>query len=135
MKPIEEFIPYAPLFLSPKTTEIDIVFGEDSRMTGEASLISSLPTLCPELESITLSNLIEDPGITDIVSELLLACNHNVLRVLAVDSSLTEEALKVVYQLPKLSKVRTVIQGDTLLPQVVLPNRTSIDIEFDGDLD
>ena len=37
VRPIEEFIPYAPLFLSPKTTEIDIAFGEDSRMTGEAS--------------------------------------------------------------------------------------------------
>ena len=52
-----------------------------------------------------------------------------------MDSLLTEEALKVVYQLPKLSKLWTVIQGDTLLPQVALPNLTSIDIEFDRDLD
>ena len=52
-----------------------------------------------------------------------------------MDSLLTEEALKVVYQLPKLSKLWAVIQGDTLLPQVVLPNLTLIDIEFDRDLD
>jgi hypothetical protein len=94
-----------------------------------------LPSLCPNLEHVTVNAIERDPVITDAVSEMLLACNRDFLRTFKVDSALTEEAREVVYRLPKLSDLWTVLEGDTLLPPVALPNLTQIDVEYDGGLD
>ena len=128
------FIPFIPLLLSPKTTEIDIGFTEDTPTVVVASTIARLPKLCPDLESITLHNLPEDPIITRAVSEMLLACNRDSLQTFDVGSPLTEEAREVVYRLPELSSLWTVIQGPTSLPTVTLPNLTEIDVRYDNDL-
>lgn len=51
------FIPFIPLFLSPQTTEISIVFDEESPTMAVASIISMIPSLCPNLERVTMKNL------------------------------------------------------------------------------
>jgi len=127
----EAFIPFIPIFLSRQTTWIDIGFTASSPMVMVASMITGLSTLCPDLECITLNNLPRDPVITEAVSEMLLACNQDTLRQFLVDSPLIEEAREVVYRLPKLSELWVVIQGNTLLPPVALPNLTSINLEYD----
>ena len=133
VKPTEGLSPFINSFLSLETTEIEITFSGD--LMGRASFIRKLPKLCPKLKSITLNGLSMDPDVTNATSEMLLACNHNILQVLLVDSPLTKEALKVACKLPKLTKFGTVIWGRTLLPPVVLPNLTWIDIDFDDHLD
>lgn len=134
-EPTEAFAPFIPLFLSPRTIEIRIMFGVDSSTIVNASIISRLPMLCPELQRVTLGHLGRDPITTDAVSEMLLACNPDSLQQFHVDAPLTEEAREVLYQLPKLSELWVVFQGHTRLPSVALPNLTSIDIEFDDSLD
>jgi len=131
----EAFIPFIPLFLSRKTLWIKIGFAEDSSTVMVASMIARLSTLCPDLESITLNDLPRDPAVTEAVSEMLIACNQDTLRWFCVDSPLTEEAQEVVFQLPKLSELWTVVQGRTLLPPVTLPNLTLIDLEYEDHLD
>ena len=131
----DEFIPFIPLFLSSQTSEITIEFGDESHPIADASIITRLPTLCPKLERITLNLNYRDPVITEAVSEMLLACNRDSLKVFSVDCPLTEEAQEVVCQLPKLSKLSMVIQGQTRLPPVSLPNLTYIDLEYDDHLD
>ena len=129
-----EFIPFIPSFLSPKTTVINVEFAEDASVAVLASVISRLSTLCPSLNAITLDYLPRAPVITEAVSGMLLACNPDILETFNVDSSLTEEAREVVYRLPKLSHLWTLIQGSTSLPTVTLPNLFAIDVEYD-DLD
>jgi len=128
------FIPFIPSFLSPKTTDISIGFAEASPTVAVATLISKVPTICPNLVSAVLYSLPKDPVITEVVSEMVLACNRDTLQVFRVDSPLTEEALEVVYQLLRLSNLRAIIQGPTSLPTVTLPNLTSIDVEYDNGL-
>ena len=111
-----EFIPFIPLFLSPRTTEIDIALVKaESRHWGPgdkilrkksdppgavvASMITALPKLCPNLEHICLESLRSDPSITAAVSAMILATNINTLRSTYLDSELTEEARKVVSKL------------------------------------
>ena len=130
----EAFTPFIPLFLSPKTAEIDIRFTESTPTLVIGSTIKRLSPLCPNLESITFHYLPRDPAITEAVSEMLLACKRDTLQKFRVDSPLTEEAREVVYRLPRLSELWTVIQGSTSLPKVALPNLISIDVEYDGDL-
>jgi len=127
----EAFIPFIPSFLSRQTTWIDIRFTANTPMVMIASMITGLSTLCLDLECITLNRLPRDPVITEAVSKILLACNQDTLQWFCVDSPLTEEAREVVYRLPKLSGMWVIIQGNTLLPPVALPNLTSIDIEYD----
>ena len=134
-KPAEAFIPFIPLFLSPKTIDIKITFGRDPSTMAVASVIGRLSTLCPELNSITLRDLRRDPIITDAVSEMLLACNQDSLQTFFVDAALTEDARGYLFQLPKLSGLWIVIQGNMRLPPVSLPNLISIDVEFDSSLD
>jgi hypothetical protein len=52
-----------------------------------------------------------------------------------VDSPLTEEAREVIYQLPRLSVLRAVIEGPTSLPTVALPNLTDLDVRYGYHLD
>ena len=131
----EAIIPFISLFLSPTTTEITIAFDEDLSTAAVALIITMLPTLCPKLEDITIRKIKRDPVITDAVSRMVLTCNPDSLQVFQVDSPLTEEAREVVYRLPKLSKLWTVIEGHTMLPQLALPNLTDVDIEYDDHLD
>jgi hypothetical protein len=136
--PDETFVPFIPLFLSPRIVEIKIEFAEladgpSTVMVG--SIISRLSALCPNLESIVFESLPRDSVITEAVSELLLGCNRDTLQEFQVGSPLTEEARGVLYQLPKLASLWAIIQGRTSLPPVALPNLTSIDIEYDDHLD
>ena len=124
-------IPFISSFLSLKTTDIMVMFTEDPPAVVLASAIISFSALCPDLEYIILIGLPRDPVITDAVSELLLGCNQDTLRVLQVDSPLTEEAREVAYRLPRLSQLWAVIQGPTSLPTVALPNLRRIDVEYD----
>ncbi|KAF9643055.1 hypothetical protein BDM02DRAFT_3264243, partial [Thelephora ganbajun] len=126
-----EFIPFIPLFLSPGTTLINFTFSTpDLPKAVVASMITTLPTLCPNLQNIGLHSLPRDPIITAAVSELLLTTNRNTLRSFNANSPLTEDAREVIYGLPDLCELRVVIVGSTSLPTVVLPNLTRIDVEF-----
>jgi hypothetical protein len=131
----EAFIPFIPLFLSPKTVGIGIEFAAGLPMVTIASTISRLSTLCPDLESITLTPLPRDSVITEAVSEMVLGCNRDALREFFVDSPLTEEARGVVYRLPKLVGLLSVMQGPTSLSPVALPNLTTVDLEYDDHSD
>ena len=128
------FIPFIPLFLSPATTAIHIrcTKGSHAVLPVVATVISRFSTLCLNLERVTILDLPRDPIVTEAVSEILLACNRDTLQVFCVDTPLTEEAREVVYQLPRLSCLWTVIQRSASLPAVALPNLTEIAIEYDG---
>ena len=129
-----EFIPFIPLFLSPRTTTIiaSIELGAPKELV--ASIITTLPTLCPNLQEITLHPLPRDPMITAAVSGMLLS-SHNTLRSIHVDSPLTKEARDVIYKLPELGGLWMIIEGSTPLPTVVLPNLTELDVEYDHESD
>ena len=129
----EGFIPSIPLFLSSKIVNIKIRFAAGSPTVMVASTIARLSILCPNLECVlvTLSDLPRDPVIIEAVSEMLLACNRDVLRLFVVNSPLTEEARRVLYQLPNLQQLWTVIQGPTSLSPMTLPNLVIINLEYD----
>ena len=131
----EAFITFIPLFLSSQTTQINVGFAKRTPTLVIGSIISQFPTLCPNLESVTLSDgLPRDPIITEAVSEMLLACNQDSLRLFHVKSPLTEEAREVVCQLPRLSGLWLVVEGPISLPTMTLPNLTTIQIKYDHDL-
>ena len=131
----EELIPLIPFFLSPRTTKINItmLFGKYVPAALIVPIITRLPTLCPDMDDICLGPLPNDPVITEVVSEMLLACKKDQLRTFRVDSPLTKEALEVACQLPKLSHLKVVVEGSAPLPR--LPNLATISIAFDSCLD
>ena len=86
---------------------IDFAGGSSTGMV--ASIIGELRTPCPEPESIALSGLLRLNA---------LAWSKWFL----VDSPLREEAREVVYQLPKLNKVLSIIQEPRSLLPVTLRN-------------
>jgi len=131
----EMFIPFIPLFLSPTTTDIEIGFTTSLPALTVASIVSKLPTLCPDLESIGLENLPRDSIITEAVSKMVLDCNQDTLRQFFAESPLTVEAREVVYRLPELTHLWSFIQEGTSLPPVALPNLIMIDIEYGDHLD
>ena len=131
----EVFIPFIPLFLSRETTQVGITFAQGSPALMVASTIVRLPVICPGLERVTLHPLPGDAVISEAVSETLLTCNRDSLQWFRVVSPLTEEARKVMFQLPRLSTLWVVIQGQALLPKVVLPNLRSICLGYDNHLD
>ena len=129
-----EFVPFIPLFLSPGIITIEIVFMSFNVSTVMVvSTITTFATLCPSLRDVTLRHLPSDPMIAAAVSGMLLAANRNTLRSIVVDSPLTEAARQVVYKLPNLRQLAVVIEGNTSLPSVVLPNLTDLAIEYDHD--
>ena len=71
----QEFIPFIKLFLSPQTTAITIAFefmGPGGLPPAAvASIITTFPTLCPNLREITLPNLPRDPRVVAAVSGML----------------------------------------------------------------
>ena len=123
---------FIPSFLSPRTTTISIEFAEPSVHPDAmvASMVTTLPTLCPNLQEITLYTLPKHPTTTAAVSGMLLASNRNTLRSLHIDSPLTEEALEVICELPNLRELTVFIEGDTSLPTLVLPNLTNLTVEY-----
>ena len=126
-------IPFISLFLSPRTTTIDLRFKSNSPIGMVASIITTLPILCPNLQVITLSDLLRDPMIIAAVSGISLATNRNVLRQLHVDCPLTEEASEVLYKLPNLRSLLVVIGKETSLPSASLPNLTHLTIICDNE--
>jgi hypothetical protein len=129
---VEAFVPFIPSFLSPRTTSISITFIEfDTHQAVLASIITTFPTLCPNLQTICLEPLPRDPIITAAVSQLLLTTNRDALRHFRVDSPLMEEAREVIYKLPDLCELTVVVEGSTSLPTIVLPNLTNMVLEYD----
>ena len=114
------FVPFIPLFLSLRVTSIDLGFVTDVPKAMVASVVSSFPTLCPRLQSISLQCLPKDPMITTAVSKMVLATNRNTLQQLDVDSPLMEEASEVVCELPNVRNLSVVIENS--LPSASLPN-------------
>ena len=131
----EVLIPFIHLFLSRKTTSIDIDFDKDFPVLTVASAITRSSVLCPDLESITFNNLPKDPVITEAVSEMLLACNRDALQCFYVDSLLTKEAYDILFQLPNVSGLWAVLRKYTPSTPVSLPNLNTIDVEYDGHID
>ncbi|KAF9786378.1 hypothetical protein BJ322DRAFT_1059290, partial [Thelephora terrestris] len=131
----DAFIPLIPLFLSPRTANITITFTEYPSIVAVAAIISRFSTLCPDLKSVTLNGLPQNPVAIGAVSEMLLSCNRDSLGAFCVESPLTEEAREFLYRLPNLSILWATIRGRTVLPQVALPNLVSIDIDFENNLD
>jgi hypothetical protein len=136
------FIPFIPLFLSPRTTSIYLGFESDPlRFESDskamvASMVTTLPTLCPYLESIVLQpHDPRDPMITAAVSGMLLVTNRNTLQLLHTHSPLTEEASEVVYKLPNLRELFVVIERGTSLSSASLPNLTTLSIVCDNEGD
>ena len=128
------FVPFIPLFLSPRTTYISLEFlGSYLPEAMIASMVTTLPTLCPDLQEITLDCLPRGPMITAAVSEMVLAINQNTLQNLYVDSPLTEEANEVIYKLPNLRDLTVVIERETSLPSASLPGLTELKITCDDE--
>jgi len=131
-----EFIPFIPLFLSPRTTDINIsLSGANPPKALVASILTTLSTMCPNLQQIYLHSLPSDPMIVAAVSGILLASNRSALQRFEVDSPLTEEGREVICKLPNLRKLSTVIERDTSLSLAGLPNLTSLTITYDHDRD
>ena len=136
--PTREFIPVVPLFFSPRITTISISFDwPDSPKAMIASMITTFPTLCPNLKDISLYSMPRDPMITAGVSKMLLASNasnaRDTLRCLRVDSPLSGEACKAISKHTNLRELSAVIEGDTSLPTVVPPNPIDLTIGYDHD--
>jgi len=131
----EDLVSFIPLFLSPGITSIKLSFRYAFSGVVAASVVTNLPTLCPNLQAISLHSLPRDPMITTAVSEMFLVTNRNTLQRFNVDHPLTEKASEVIYKLPDLRKLRVVIDGPGSLPTLVLPNLTKIYVQYDHDHD
>ena len=129
-------IPFIPLFLSSKTTAIEIMgLGPKVPKLTVASMITTFSTLCPSLQEVALPFLPRHPMVTTAVSGMLLASNRNTLRRFHVDSTLTEEARQAVCNLPNLRHLSVVIEKDSSLPLVALPKLTNLAIKYDEESD
>ena len=73
-------VPFIPLFLSLRTTNIALRFEFRTPEAAVASTITTLPTLCPSLQAISLDTLLIDPTIAVAVSGMLPATNRNTLQ-------------------------------------------------------
>ena len=127
----EQFIPFIPLLLSQQIENISVTFARTSPIVMVASTISRFPTWSPNIQRLYLTHLPRNPLITEAVSEMVLACNRDTLRVFVVTSSLTEEARRVLYTLPKLRLLSAVLRGPTSLPPVVLPDLAGVSVAYD----
>ncbi|KAF9642687.1 hypothetical protein BDM02DRAFT_3124263 [Thelephora ganbajun] len=134
-KATADIIPFIPLFLPHRTTDIDIYSNTTPPAVMVASMVINLPKLCPQMQSISLQPLPIDSTITSATSEMLLTCNLNTLQFFLVDSSLTEEGRQVVFRLPNLRGLWSVLTEPTSLPAVSLPNLVHLDIEYHHDHD
>jgi len=130
---MEYFIPFIPLFPSQRTTSIALGFGTNLSKATFASVITTLPTLSPDLQVIYFYNLPRNPMATAAVSRMLLVTNRNTLQKLRVDSPLTEDASEVLYELPNLRGLSVVIGRETPLPSASLPKLTKLSITCDNE--
>ena len=127
-------IQFIPFFLSPRITSITLKFGSDCPGALVASMVSSLPTLCPDLQTICLRpDLPANPMITTAVSGVLLVTDQNKFRQLDVVFPLTEEASEMVYKLPNLRSLSVAIGRGTPPPPASLPNLTKLEITCDNE--
>ena len=131
----EAFVPFIPLFLSPRTVEIRIRFAASAPTVMVASTIARFSTLCPNIQSLILDPLPRSQVTTEAVSEMLLACNRGTLRVFCVNCPLTEEARGFLHTLPKLCQLWVFAQGQTSLPPLELPDLDMVRIEWDSGCD
>ena len=129
------FTPFIPLFLSPRTTSVFLAFEPGIPAAMVTSVITTLPTLCCDLQEIALYDLPTSPMITAAVSGSLLITNRNTLRGFHTDSTLTEEASEALYKLPNLRSLSVVIEKGTSLPSASLPNLTELTIACDDEDD
>ena len=127
----EAFIPLIPLFLHRQTANIVITFSANVPVVMMASTIAQLPVISPNLRQLVLSVLPKDPVIVEAASEMLLACSPDSLEEFMVYSPLTEEACRVLYNLPNLRTLRTIVRGPTPLPPLTLPSLTTIRVSYD----
>ena len=131
------FVPFIPLFLSPRTTAIRIQAFEsgDPPIATFTSTIIIFPILCPNLQEIELPYMRRDPMIVTAVSRMLLTNNRDTIRRFHVDSPLTEEAREVIYRLPDLRGLSVVVEKAVSLPPLMFPNLTDLVITYDHDSD
>jgi hypothetical protein len=73
--------------------------------------------------------------VTAAVSRMVLASSRDALRCFHVDSPLTEEAREVIHKIPDLRELSVIIERDTSLPSLMLPNLTNLTITYDRDGD
>ena len=127
-----KFVPFIPLFLSPRTTTISIRFIRSNSPTAMvAPMVAAFPALCPNLQEITFNSMPRDPMIVAAVSRMLIASNRNTLRSVCLDSPLTEEARGAISKFPNLRNLSVVIERDTSLPSVDLPNLAALTVKYD----
>ena len=127
-----KFVPFIPLFLSPRTTIIRIRFNRsDSPTAMVAPMVAALPTLCPNLQEITFHSMPRDPMIVAAVSRMLIASNRDILQSACLDSPLTEEARGAISKFPNLRNLSVAIERDTSLPSVDLPNLVALTVKYD----
>jgi len=126
-------IPFIPLFFSPGITSITLGFKSNLPDAMIASAITTLSTLCSNLQDITLFNLPRSPVITAAVSGRLLIANRNTLQGFRADSALTEEASEVLYKLPNLRCLSVVTERETRLPSALLPSLTYLSIRCEDE--
>jgi hypothetical protein len=131
----DDYIPLIPYILSPRTTAITMRAFENLPEVVLASMITALPTLCPGLQSIILYNLPKTPIITAALSRFLLTTNRNILEHFWVACPLLEEAREVLYKLPGLNQLQTMINGSAGLPTLVLPGLIDLSIGYDHGYD
>jgi hypothetical protein len=105
----EKHAPLIPLFLSPRITSVYLEFRTDFHEAVLASVITALPTLCPNLREISLPSLPSGPMITVAVSKMLLAVNRSSLQRLRVSSPLTEEATQSLCDLRDIRELSMAI--------------------------
>ena len=130
------FIPFIPLFASPRTTSIRFGFHEPDIQTAMiASMVTTLPRLCPNLQEISLFSLPRDPMVAAAVSGMLLAINRNTFQLFDAETPLTEEASEVIFNLSGLRSLSVVIERETSLPSASLPNLTKLEITCDNEGD
>lgn len=130
LRVFDEPISLIPLFLSPMITTINIEF-----LTERCEIIpiiTTLPSLCPNLQKIHLTSLFAERMITAAVSELALKTNRNTLQSFCTNCPLTEEAYKVICEHPGLREFGNSIYGSTVLPTLVLPSLTVLHIKYLG---
>jgi hypothetical protein len=127
----QELTSFIPLFLSTRTTSINLALPVSGlHKATVASMIASLPTLCPNLHRIHLTCLPTDSMIVLAVSELVFNTEKNALRSFYVDSPLTEEASEVICKRSSLRILQIVINGSNALPTMELPNLTNLRVGY-----
>jgi len=126
-------IPFIPVFLSPRITSIRLDFEFNLPEATLASAITTLPTLCPDLQEIDLESLPTSPAITAAISRMVLVTNRNTIQAFRADCPLTEEASEVLYKLPNLRRIAVVIERETRLPSASLPSLTRLEVLCDNE--